>query len=60
MLPGCNVGRWQSYPNAILNAFGSAVQYGTITKNYANPEVGRYAPLILCDSTRDRVQSRKT
>lgn len=54
--PQISTDGWQSYPNAILTAFGSAVQYGTITKNYANPEVGRYAPPTLCDSTRNRVQ----
>lgn len=42
---------WASYPGAILDTFGSMVQYGQIIKNYTNPEVGRYAPpdISKCD-----------
>jgi len=45
-----------SYPPAILDTFGSLVQYGQIIKNYVNPEVGRYAPPDLMDCDRRRVQ----
>lgn len=47
---------WASYPGAILDTFGSLVQFGTIIKNYSNPDVGRYAPPDLAGCDRRRVQ----
>lgn len=44
------------YPNAIQDVFGSYVQHGVIIKNYANPEVGRYAPPDIVDCERRRMQ----
>ena len=49
--PQLSTDGWASYPGAILDTFGSMVQYGQIIKNYTNPEVGRYAPpdFFKCD-----------
>lgn len=47
---------WQSYPPAILDTFGSLAQHGVIIKNYADPNVGRYAPPEIVASERRRVQ----
>jgi IS1 family transposase len=54
--PQISTDGWQSYPPAIRESFGSYVQYGTLIKNYQNPEVGRYQPPDLCDTTRNRIQ----
>lgn len=45
-----------AYPGAILDTFGSRVQYGQIIKAYANEEMGRYAPPEVVQSERRRVQ----
>ena len=47
---------WPAYPPAILDTFGSQVQYGQIVKCYANAEMGRYAPPEVVQSNRHRVQ----
>jgi IS1 family transposase len=44
------------YPNAIADILGSYVQHGVIIKNYADPNVGRYAPPQLADCDRRRMQ----
>lgn len=44
------------YPGAILDVFGSYAQHGVIVKNYANPDVGRYAPPDLMTTDRRRMQ----
>lgn len=44
------------YPNAIQDIFGSYVQHGVIVKNYADPNVGRYAPPEIVDCDRRRMQ----
>lgn len=45
-----------AYPNAVLDVFGDYVQHGVIIKNYANPEVGRYAPPDLSNCERRCIQ----
>ena len=47
---------FNAYPNAIQDVFGSYVQHGVLIKNYANPEVGRYAPPDLMGTDRRGVQ----
>lgn len=54
--PQISTDGWQSYPTAILDTFGSLVQYGQIIKNYADPNVGRYAPPEIVASDRRRYQ----
>lgn len=54
--PQISTDGFNAYPNAILNTFGSLVQYGQIVKNYVNPDGGRYAPPELMDCDRRRVQ----
>jgi IS1 family transposase len=45
---------FNAYPNAILDIYGSTVQHGVIIKNYADEEMGRYAPpeVVGCDRRR--------
>ncbi|TXT21073.1 MAG: hypothetical protein FD138_4109 [Planctomycetota bacterium] len=47
---------FNAYPNAIQDVFGSYVQHGVIIKNYADPNVGRYAPPDIVDCDRRRIQ----
>ena len=54
--PQLSTDGFNAYPNAILDVFGSYAQHGVIIKNYANPEVGRYAPLDLANTNRECVQ----
>jgi len=54
--PQLSTDGWQSYPPAILDAFGSNVQYGQIIKAYADEQSGRYAPPEVVASDRRRVQ----
>lgn len=44
------------YPSAIQDVFGSMAQHGVIVKNYADPNVGRYAPPTITSCDRRRVQ----
>ena len=46
-----------AYPTAIRDAFGDDVQHGVLIKNYADPEVGRYAPPSLIRANRRNVQN---
>lgn len=55
--PQLSTDGFNAYPNAILDVFGSYVQHGVIVKNYANPEVGRYAPPDIVDVDRRRMQN---
>lgn len=45
---------FNAYPNAITDIYGSTVQHGVIIKNYADEEMGRYAPpeVVGCDRRR--------
>jgi IS1 family transposase len=54
--PQLSTDGFNAYPNAIVDVFGSYVQHGVIIKNYANPDVGRYAPPDLADCDRRRMQ----
>ncbi|MDZ4687898.1 MAG: hypothetical protein SH850_22725 [Planctomycetaceae bacterium] len=54
--PQLSTDGFNAYPNAIQDIFGSYAQHGVIIKNYANPEVGRYAPPDLADCERRRMQ----
>lgn len=54
--PQLSTDGWGAYPDAILNAFGGMVQYGTIVKNYVNEEVGRYQPPEITHCDRRQVQ----
>ncbi|MDZ4687099.1 MAG: hypothetical protein SH850_18640 [Planctomycetaceae bacterium] len=54
--PQLSTDGFNAYPNAIQDVFGSYVQHGVIIKNYANPDVGRYAPPDLADCERRRMQ----
>ena len=42
---------FNAYPIAITDIYGSTVQHGVIIKNYADEEMGRYAPpdVVGCD-----------
>lgn len=52
--PQLSTDGFNCYPGAIQDVFGSLAQHGVIVKNYANPDVGRYAPpdLKQCDRRR--------
>jgi IS1 family transposase len=54
--PQLSTDGFNTYPNAILDTFGSLAQHGVIIKNYADPNVGRYAPPEIASSERRRVQ----
>lgn len=54
--PQLSTDGFNAYPNAILDVFGDYVQHGVIIKNYANPEVGRYAPPDLANCDRRAIQ----
>ena len=49
--PQISTDGWAPYPDAVFNAFGSMARFGTIVKNYVDPNVGRYAPpeIVNCD-----------
>jgi IS1 family transposase len=48
---------WAAYPNAVDNAFGGAVNYGTIIKDYTESEQpGRYGPPEMCGAVRNVIQ----
>ena len=52
--PQISTDGFNAYPNAITDILGSYVQHGVIIKNYANEEMGRYAPpdVVGCDRRR--------
>lgn len=54
--PQLSTDGFNAYPNAIVGTFGSLVQHGVIIKNYADPNVGRYAPPEIVQTERRRVQ----
>lgn len=54
--PQLSTDGFPSYPNVILDTFGSLAQHGVIIKNYSNPDVGRYAPPDITHCDRRRVQ----
>jgi IS1 family transposase len=54
--PQLSTDGFNAYPNAIADVFGSYAQHGVIIKNYADPNVGRYAPPALADCDRRRMQ----
>lgn len=54
--PQISTDGFNAYPNAILDVFGDYMQHGVIIKNYANPEVGRYAPPDLSNCDRRAIQ----
>jgi IS1 transposase len=46
-----------TYPNAVDGAFGGAVNYGTLIKDYTESEQpGRYGPPIMTGATRNVIQ----
>jgi IS1 family transposase len=48
---------WQAYPNAVDNAFGGAVDYGVIIKDYQDTQQpGRYGPPEMTGAARRVVQ----
>lgn len=44
--PQISTDGFNAYPNAILDTFGSLVQYGQIIKNYVDSNVGRPTPAM--------------
>lgn len=54
--PQLSTDGWQSYPGAILDTFGSRVQYGQVIKAFAGEQTGRYAPPEVVATERRRVQ----
>jgi IS1 family transposase len=54
--PQLSTDGFPSYPGVIQDVFGSLAQHGVIIKNYADPNVGRYAPPEMVGTERRRIQ----